>query len=106
MKRCVIALSLVLSSCASEWQVLDGHRNEGTIDMSYLPRLFKGAPDEQQAIALATEKCNGWGYGAATELNIPIKFRNWGNSGHDRVIQKYQCTITQGAPPLSNSGKD
>ena len=74
--------------------------------MSYLPHLFTNAPDKQQAIALATEKCNDWGYGPATEFNIPIKYRDWERSGEDRVIQKYQCTTTQGPPPLSSGGKN
>jgi hypothetical protein len=107
MKRLAICLPLLLCACSSEWMVINGDHNQGAIEMGYRPRLFLPTPSTDVAIALAGEKCKGWGYEGARPFSAPIKHQHWSDGkdnddeADDMVIQQYECVPPQNQPPIN-----
>jgi len=96
----VSLLSFALVGCAvkKDWQAINGSRADATIELSYDYGLYEIPQiSEQQAIELATRKCNTWGYtGGAQAFGGERRTCDYrdrsGSCQHFIVTKEYQCT--------------
>jgi len=107
MKFAIHAVGFVLlmgvsSSALAEkqWLVTDASRSDAIIKVSFEGNEFQRArPAQEQADALATKMCTGWGYTGAVQFGSEettcLSRRGFGNCGRRRITLPYQCT---GAP--------
>ncbi|WP_313281663.1 YecR family lipoprotein [Stutzerimonas balearica] len=93
------ALAIIaLSGCATkkDFYAMGGSRADGSVDMAYDFRPFeKPVVNQQQAYAIAKQKCSVWGYSQAEPFGgqtVNCQQRDgWGNCVAGQVIVKYQC---------------
>jgi hypothetical protein len=91
-------LALNLAACATtrQWNVTGGDRAEGVVRVSYeYPEFEQPALSDEQAMQIATSRCNGWGYDEAEPIAGQI--RQCGNMDGANcnlwtVTREYQCT--------------
>jgi len=100
-----IATVALLTGCVTtkEWAATGGSRADGVIRLSYEVSAFQTAKvDEQQALNIATKRCQTWGYtgaeafgGVTRQCNAP-----GGLSGCAQflVTKEFQCTGNAAAP--------
>jgi hypothetical protein len=104
--KLVAALFVVtmVAGCATqkEWSATGGSRSDGVVRLSYeAGSMEQPQLDERQGVALATRRCQTWGYtgaeafgGVTRRCNIP---GGLGGCAQFVVTKEYQCTGT-GAP--------
>ena len=98
--RTIILLFVLaaFSGCAvkKDWVATGGSRADGTIKLSY-EHLELESPqlDEQQAMRLAAQRCQFWGYNRAEAFGGTINScqipDGWGGCSRWRVTKEYQC---------------
>ena len=101
MKSSLVIVVLVATSlwgCATnkEWAATGGSRSDGIVKLSYEQHeLEQPILNEQQAINIATKRCNSWGYSGAEAFGGHTRTCNQfgGLSGCARfmVTKEYQC---------------
>jgi hypothetical protein len=92
------ALFLSLTACATsrQWNVSGGDRSEGVVRVSYeYPEFEQPELSDEQAMQIATSRCNGWGYEDAEPIAGQI--RQCGNMDGANcnlwtVTREYRCT--------------
>ena len=96
-----IAVAAILTSCATtkDWSATGGSRSDGVVRLSYEVGEFeKPQLSETQAINLATQRCQTWGYSGAEAFGGVTRQCNQGGGfgGCSRwmVTKEYQCTGT------------
>lgn len=102
-KLCVALLVAGLCGCATqkEWAATGGSRSDGVVRLSYeynameVPQL-----NDQQAVSIATRRCQTWGYTGAEPFGGGIKRCNLagGLGGCQEYLgtKEFQCTGTGG----------
>lgn len=106
MKSAMLALAIVLlGGCATqkEWSATGGSRADGVVRLSYEVGEFeKPQLDEQQAVALATQRCRTWGYKGSEAFGGVTRRCNaaggFGGCSHWLITKEYQCTGSMSAP--------
>ncbi|MDE1965512.1 MAG: hypothetical protein KGI42_16605 [Xanthomonadaceae bacterium] len=100
-KILIVAAVITLSGCATtkQWAATGGSRSDGVVRLSYeygsleTPRL-----DENQAVRLASERCETWGYSGADAFGGAtrkcIQGGGFGGCAEWQVTKEYQCTGT------------
>jgi hypothetical protein len=61
-------LVLALSGCVTtkQWSAVGGSRGDGVVRLAYeVSALEQARVDENQAVTLASSRCNAWGYSGA-----------------------------------------
>lgn len=92
------ALLLSLAACATskQWNVSGGNRDDGVVRLSYeYPEFKQPELSDEQAMQIATSRCNGWGYDEAEPIAGQIRqCANMSGSNCDlwTVTREYQCT--------------
>jgi hypothetical protein len=92
------ALLLSLGGCATTqgWGVSGGDREQGVVRLSYeYPEFHQPAVSDEQALKLAVNRCNGWGYEDAEPIAGQLRqCSNKSGSNCDlwTVTREYQCT--------------
>ena len=109
----VLAFSLgagcaVQKPAPKNWIPVGGSKADATVKMAYTwnPFLEKPIVQEQQAIALASQKCQTWGYERAEPFGGAISQCSAFSGGHCiqmTAIAEFQCvggtTMTTTQPP-------
>ena len=91
-------LLLNLAGCATskQWAVSGGDREEGVVRVSYeYPEFHQPKLSDEQAMKIATSRCNGWGYDEADPIAGQIRqCSNMEGANCDlwKVTREYQCT--------------
>jgi hypothetical protein len=91
-------LAMNLGACASskQWSVSGGDRKEGLVRVSYeYPEFQQPQLSDEQAMQIATSRCNGWGYESAEPIAGQIRQcsgKDGGNCTLWTVTREYQCT--------------
>lgn len=88
---CLLALAMVvvmMAGCAAkpvykDWMAVGGSRSDATIKLGYTYNSAKEIPtlNQQQALDLATQKCQTWGYERAEPFGSVME--NCGQSVYD-----------------------
>ena len=92
------ALLLNLAACAAsrQWNVSGGNRDEGVVRLSYeYPEFKQPEVSDEQAMQIATSRCNGWGYDDAEPIAGQVRrCANMSGSNCDlwTVTREYRCT--------------
>lgn len=103
MKKVTSFASLIfvtlISGCTTmiDWSATGGSRSDGVVRLSYQVKEFqKAVLSEQQAIDLATKRCNAWGYRGAEAFGGAtrqcVQNGGFGGCAEWRVTKEYQCT--------------
>src|SRR5688500_18944163 len=59
----VLILNLAACSITRQWNVTGGDRSAGVVRVSYeYPEFEQRKLSDEQAMQIATSRCNGWGY--------------------------------------------
>ena len=101
------AVAVLLSGCVTvkDWSATGGSRSDGVVRLSYEVGEFeKPQLSETQAINLATQRCQTWGYtGAEAFGGVTRQCSQGGGFGSCSlwvVTKEYQCTGT-GSPAVA-----
>jgi len=92
------AFLLGLGGCATteQWGVSGGDREQGVVRVSYeYPEFQQPAVSDEQALKIAVNRCNGWGYVDAEPIAGQLRqCSNKSGSNCDlwMVTREYQCT--------------
>jgi hypothetical protein len=92
----VLLLNLAACSTTRQWNVTGGDRSAGVVRVSYeYPEFEQRKLSDEQAMQIATSRCNGWGYEDAEP--IPGQIRQCGNMDGANcnlwtVTREYRCT--------------
>ncbi len=91
-------LLLNLAGCATTqgWGVSGSDRAHGRVEVSYeYPEFHQPAVSDEQALKIAVNRCNGWGYDDAEQVDGQLRQcsnMNGSNCNLWRVKREYQCT--------------
>jgi len=91
-------LLLNVAGCATnkEWAVSGGNRADGVVRVSYeYPEFKQPTLKDEQALRIAANRCNGWGYDAAEPVAGQVRqCSNMDGSNCDlwKVTREYRCT--------------
>ena len=92
---------LLLSGCAvtKDWSATGGSRADGVVRLSYdVGEMEQAVLNEQQAVRLATLRCNKWGYSGAEAFGGVTRQCNSTGGFSDCsqwvVTKEYQCIGT------------
>lgn len=100
MKRCVMALALIvtLAACAVQKTLIPtgGSRSDGTVEMSYDVGMFETPKvDLYQGATTAAQRCRAWGYSDAEAFGGQKthchRYNAYGNCLNATVTVQYQC---------------
>ena len=102
-----LLLALFLTGCATPkyWSAIEGSRSDGVIRLGYRYALFEAPQiDNNQGAALASQKCQAWGYSGANAFGTTNRRctnfdRNLGCIGW-LVTADYQCTSNRAIRPI------
>jgi hypothetical protein len=92
----VLFLNLAACATTQKWNVSGGDRSEGVVRVSYeYPEFEQPELSDEQAMKIATSRCNGWGYEDAEPIEGQI--RRCGNMDGSNcnlwtVTREYRCT--------------
>jgi hypothetical protein len=92
----VFLLSLAACATSQKWNVSGGDRSAGVVRVSYeYPEFEQPTLSDEQAMKIATSRCNGWGYEDAEPIAGQI--RQCGNMDGSNcnlwtVTREYRCT--------------
>ena len=95
-----VALFAGLAGCATtltqQWGVTGGDREHGVVRVSYdYAEFHQPADNDAQALNVAVNRCNGWGYDDAEPIEGQLRqCSNMNGSNCDlwTVTREYQCT--------------
>ena len=91
-----LLLSLAACATSKQWNVSGGNRDEGVVRLSYeYPEFKQPSLSDEQAIEIATSRCNGWGYDEAEPIAGQIRrCANMSGANCDlwTVTREYRCT--------------
>lgn len=91
-------LLLNMAGCATskQWTVTGGDRADALVRVSYeYPEFKQPELSDEQAMKIATSRCNGWGFDNAEPVAGQIRqCSNMDGSNCDlwKVTREYQCT--------------
>lgn len=98
----ILAILTLASGCAStvhrDWTATGGSRSDGIVRLSVVQREFENVQvNEQQALRLARQRCEAWGYtGAQSFGGSRNECLQWGGLFVDcavlQVNREFQCT--------------
>ncbi|HFF6004481.1 YecR family lipoprotein [Stenotrophomonas maltophilia] len=101
MRANTVLVAIVLAAltgCTTHRELLvtGGSRADGIVELGYQRNEFQRVSfDEDAAEALASKRCQGWGYEGAesfgTERSTCTSRRGFGNCGSRQVVIQYQC---------------
>lgn len=93
------AALLGLAGCATtphQWGVSGGDREQGVVRVSYeYPEFHQPEVTDEQALAVALNRCAGWGYKDAEPIAGQLRQcsnKNGSNCDLWTVTREYQCT--------------
>ncbi|HEV7608332.1 MAG TPA: YecR family lipoprotein [Steroidobacteraceae bacterium] len=93
----VLLLNLAGCATAKHWTLSGGDREGGVVRVSYeYPEFHQPDLSDEQAMKIATSRCNGWGYHDAEPIAGQIRqCSNMNGSNCDlwTVTREYQCTV-------------
>ncbi|MEO8018394.1 MAG: YecR family lipoprotein [Pseudomonadota bacterium] len=93
----VLLLNLTGCVTSRQWTLSGGDRDGGVVRVSYeYPEFHQPALSDEQAMKIATSRCNGWGYHEAEPIAGQIRqCSNMDGSNCDlwTVTREYQCTV-------------
>jgi hypothetical protein len=91
----VLLLNLAGCATSKQWAVSGGDREEGVVRISYeYPEFHQPELSDEQAMKIATSRCNGWGFDDAEPIAGQIRqCSNMEGSNCDlwKVTREYQC---------------
>lgn len=94
-----LLILVVVCGCSSvpiNWNAMDGSKSNGTVELSYVYRPILDTPpsDDHEAILIANQKCQGWGYLGAEAFGGATKSCAESYNGdcvRVKVTKIYQC---------------
>ncbi|KID56861.1 hypothetical protein JF50_13265 [Pseudoalteromonas luteoviolacea] len=104
MKKALMVslVALFATGCMStqkDWSATGGSKSDGTVKLSYQYGLFESPTvNEEQAIRLASKRCQAWGYSSAEAFGGITKNCNSPSANGCNswlVTKEYQCTGQQ-----------
>lgn len=106
----LIFAAALTTGCAvkKDFYATGGSRADGTVDMAYdFAQFEQPVVSQNQAQAIAQQKCAVWGYREAEAFGGKITNCNqrdgWGNCVAGQVVIKYQCIGDLGAPQVGRA---
>jgi hypothetical protein len=91
----LLLLSLVGCATTEQWGISGGDREQGVVRVSYeYPEFHQPEVSDEQALKIAINRCNGWGYEAAEPIAGQLRqCSNKSGSNCDlwTVTREYQC---------------
>lgn len=98
----IVLIVMLTSGCTTtvhrDWSATGGSRSDGTVMLSVVQREFENVQvNEQQALRLARQRCEAWGYtGAQSFGGQRNECLQWGGVIADcavlQVNRQFQCT--------------
>ena len=99
---CILIITILTSGCATtvhrDWTATGGSRSDGIVRLSVVQREFENVQvNEQQALRLARQRCQAWGYSGAQAFGgTRNECLQWGGVFVDcavlQVNREFQCT--------------
>lgn len=106
--KLIVAASIaavLLTGCVTtkDWAATGGSRSDGVVRLSYeVSALQTAKVDDQQAVNIASKRCQTWGYTGAEAFGGVIRQCNMpgglGGCSQFMVTKEFQCTGNAAAP--------
>ncbi len=89
-----VAVLLTISGCAtqSDWQAVGGSKGDAVVRLSYeLGALDSHAPEENDGIKLAKQRCGYWGFSGAKAFDVETRTCADEQCRSYIITKEYQC---------------